>query len=238
MLEKGANPNVVISGFGPAIPSKEGFVSAFDIAVITDHPDAAKLLPAVGKDGSPLAGEARAQHMAMVTEAYNQYQVKSKLSKIVSSLDPIKVSMAMYYQEQGAFPGKKETLDPANSGKSLPPGSLWSMVGFTVYPALPPEVASLTYIPFGVGQAGAESFGLVITFRNIKPDTVDGQLVGISPSDDMVITGPGSAASKGGGVRGSSALTFHYSCHQMTGRPVDPVVTKFFSNSGVQLVCG
>jgi len=167
-----------------------------------------------------------------------EYVVKAKLDKVVRSLDTIKTAISMYVMEQGTFPGKADVITQANSGKPLPASSAWSDMGFSVYPTLPPEVLSLSYVPFNVqAKGGARSFAIVLVLNNIKPGTIDGQLIGFSPSDDMVITGPASATSAVGDIRGLTALTFHYGCHQMNSQPVDSLVTNFFTFAGAPMVC-
>ena len=42
---------------------------------------------------------------AVAIPAYQDYVVKAKLSKVQSTIDPIKLALAMYYQENGQFPG-------------------------------------------------------------------------------------------------------------------------------------
>ena len=176
---------------------------------------------------------------AVAIPAYQDYIVKSKLTKVTSTLDPIKTALAMYYQEQGSFPDLSETL--ANNTTGTPPStSIWYSLGFSSYPTLPPEVSQLAYVPFGSATApatGAASFGMILTLAKIKALTIDGQLVGISPSNDMKVTGATAGSSSSGTVFGGSAIQWFYSCHKATTKDVDPIVTKYFNNSGASLVC-
>jgi hypothetical protein len=231
LLQKGANPNAVVS-------DGKFSLSAYDVAVVTGHDDASKLLPIIGPDGKLLAGAAREQRLAQLDAARQDYLVKSKLAMVVSSIDPLKVALAMYYQEQGFFPVKKESLDPASAGSPLSDGSILGPLGFTVYPQFPSQVASVTYVPLNVNrEGGASSFGIIIKLGNIRPDTIDGLLLGLSPSDDMVITGPGSASSRSGSIGDGTAIVTHFSCHQPGEHRADPIFTRFFGMPGAPLVC-
>ncbi len=173
---------------------------------------------------------------AVAIPAYQDYIVKSKLTKVTSTLDPIKTALAMYYQEQGSFPAVAESMTNTNTG-APPTTSIWYSLGFSSYPTLPQEVSNLGYVPFNVTGTGAASFGLILTLNKIKALTIDGQLVGISPSNDMVETSATAATSATGTVYGGSAIQWFYSCHALTAKPVDPIVTKYFNNSGSSLVC-
>lgn len=165
--------------------------------------------------------------------------VMHKLIGIRSSLDPIQIALGIYIQERGNFPGKQETLTPADSGKPYAKDSIWGELGFSVYPSLPKEVASLTYIPLKKDKSGgATSFALVIAMTHVEPNSIDGTLLGVSPSADVVIGGATKARSRTGNLPGNSALRVYYSCHQQNGQPLDPSIARVFSNpDGKPIVC-
>lgn len=232
LLKKGANPNASIMVEGESL-------SAFDFALISGHYNLAKLLPAVGPDGKPLKGEARKLKIESDKEASKGYTTKRQLYKIFSWMDPVKTGLAMYFMENGGFPGKAETYDKTAFGKPAPSNSIWASLTFQQYPGISEGISSVSYIPFNVRSNGtAASFGIVITLDNFGSNTLDDQLLGLSPSNDMVITGPGKATSKSGRVPASTAsLKWYYSCHQMTAQPVAPQLREIFSNDGVPMVC-
>src|SRR5512146_1947218 len=82
---------------------------------------------------------------AVAIPAYQDYIVKSKLSKVVSTLDPVKTALALYFQEQGGFPiaTAADLIDPAGANKpgaQTTVGTFWNSLGFSVFPSLPGEV--------------------------------------------------------------------------------------------------
>jgi hypothetical protein len=165
--------------------------------------------------------------------------VMHKLIGIKSSLDPIKTALGMYIQERGNFPGKQETLKAADAGRPYAKDSIWGELGFSVNPSLPYEVASLTYIPLKKAQnGGATSFALVLALTNVDPNSIDGTLLGVSPSSDVVIRAATKARSRTGNISGGSALMYYYSCHQQSGQQLDPSFARVFSNpNGKSIVC-
>jgi len=99
---------------------------------------------------------------AVAIPAYQDYVVKAKLSKVTSTVDPIKMSLAMFFQEQGSMPATADN---------------WSSLGITA------PVATTEVFAFSVT---ATTGAIVLTLRNIKtgidtttitmtPSTVSGQ---------------------------------------------------------------
>jgi type IV pilus assembly protein PilA len=196
---------------------------------------------------------------AVAIPAYQDYIVKSKLSKVVSTLDPVKTALALYFQEQGGFPDTSQSstqiINPANTltlsgglvpGAQTTVGTFWSSLGFSVYPSLPPEVASMAaqdVVPSG--QATASNIALILVMDNIKTSTINGGLVSLSPNfagnaTNAYIT-PSSATStnlaSGDSVSGASALQWYYGCNKGTNSSMDAVVKNFFKNNNVPIVC-
>jgi type IV pilus assembly protein PilA len=59
---------------------------------------------------------------AVAIPAYQDYIIKAKLSKVVTSVDAVKTAYAMYYQENGSFPGSTiawTSLGLASTGPTL-----------------------------------------------------------------------------------------------------------------------
>ena len=75
---------------------------------------------------------------AVAIPAYQDYVVKAKLSKVTSTIDPIKLALAMYNQENGSFPsGTAITTTPWAAG------SVWDSIGLQSLPTVPQELASI-----------------------------------------------------------------------------------------------
>src|SRR5512146_1799666 len=125
---------------------------------------------------------------AVAIPAYQDYIVKSKLSKVVSTLDPVKTALALYFQEQGGFPDTATGSTLIGSGGFTPGaqttvGSFWNSLGFSVFPSLPPEVATMAAQDLVTAPSTtAPNIALILQLANIKAGTVDGGLVSLSPN--------------------------------------------------------
>ena len=100
---------------------------------------------------------------AVAIPAYQDYIVKAKLSKVASTMDPIKLALAMYYQENGGFPAIASTVTTATSGNGLSTGDIWTSLGLSKLPTLPTEISQLA-----TTGTTATSAALVLTLTNIK----------------------------------------------------------------------
>ena len=98
---------------------------------------------------------------AVAIPAYQDYVVKAKLSKVQSTLDPVKLALAMYSQENGSFP---------NSSTAA---TVWTSIGITT-PTLPAEVSALA-----VDGTSLTSVKLTLTLTGIKATGIDGKKVDI-----------------------------------------------------------
>ncbi len=198
---------------------------------------------------------------AVAIPAYQDYIVKSKLSKVVTTLDPIKTALALYLQEQGGFPvavaGDMVGGAAGNaSGTPTTPATFWASLGFSVFPSLPAEVYSLA--PFTATAGGATSstnMTLILELQNIKAGTINGTWLSISPNtkDNLQITStnnpsPSSATvadtPAGATVAGASALQWYYGCAKAGDAALgynaanpDAVLTNFFKNNNVPIIC-
>jgi len=107
---------------------------------------------------------------AVAIPAYQDYVTKAKLSKITSVLDPLKLAIQDYYQQNGNFAlgSAIETNDLANQpvvGTAAAP-DIWYSLGLTKLLVVPPELASIEYnarAPAVVGDPNDMS--LVLTFE-------------------------------------------------------------------------
>jgi type IV pilus assembly protein PilA len=96
---------------------------------------------------------------AVAIPAYQDYIVKAKLSKVSASVDPVKLAVAMYYQEQGSMPTT---------------GDAWTTLGLpSTGPTLGAEVASIAQT--------ATTGALVVTLQNIKTG-IDTTTITMTPS--------------------------------------------------------
>ncbi len=180
---------------------------------------------------------------AVAIPAYQDYIVKAKLSKAMSTLDPVKTALAMYFQEQGGFPPPTaaDLVGPGGltPGLATANGTFWSSLGFGVYPSLPTEVYSM-----GVHQGAGTNIALILTLNNIKAGTIDGNWVSVSPIPGIA---PTAATTTNLGVQtiaGASAINWFYGCALGAALPggaaptsVDAVVKNYFKNGQVPLVC-
>ena len=106
---------------------------------------------------------------AVAIPAYQDYIVKAKLSKVSSTVDPLKLAIAMYVQEQGSY---INLADP------------WTSLGLTGAPNRPAEVSALTVTASG-GGAGVNT--IVLTLTGVKTG-IDGTTVTMTPTAVAAVT--------------------------------------------------
>ncbi len=185
---------------------------------------------------------------AVAIPAYQDYVVKAKLSKVGSTMAPIKTALAMYSQENGGFPDIALgglTVNTATSGTSFAAGTVnvWTALGFSTFPTLPAEVASMTYfsLPPVAPATTSGSFSLVLTLANVRVGSIDLTLLSISPTtagnDGITPHIPASATATNIGaadlVQGT-AMQWYYGCAKGgAAKPVDVLITKYFANPKV-----
>jgi type IV pilus assembly protein PilA len=194
---------------------------------------------------------------AVAIPAYQDYIVKSKLSKVLSTLDPVKTALALYFQEQGGFPDTSAGPTLVGQGGFTPGatttvGTFWSSLGFSVFPSLPSEVASMAVedmVP--TGSKTAPNVALILVLQNIKAGTIDTGMVTLSPNttdnnpiktDGTNQINPSTATTtnlqSSDTVSGASALNWYYGCKAVTGQAtMDAVVKNFFKNANSPMVC-
>ncbi len=182
---------------------------------------------------------------AVAIPAYQDYIVKSKLTKILSTIDPVKTALTMYYQEQGGFPHAQASdmlgFGGLAAGATTTQGTFWSSLGFSVYPSLPNEV--LTLGVHDVVTAPATSSGniaLILQLTNVKSGSIDGSLLAISPNTllnngaqgSIIPTSTTASNLTTETVSGASAMQWYYGCAKgtITATTVDAVMKNFFKN--------
>ncbi len=191
---------------------------------------------------------------AFAIPAYQDYIVKAKLTKVMSAMDPVKTALASYFEEQGGFP-IAQAGDLVGSGGLTPGmettlGTFWDSLGFSVYPSLPHEVATMAVHDVANGGSGttASNIALILRLQNIKAGTIDGVLVAVSPNTmgnapfgPTTTVTPRSATTSTltptESVAGASALHWYYGCDKGTATSTDGVLKAFFKNGTVPMVC-
>ncbi|MDO8925630.1 MAG: prepilin-type N-terminal cleavage/methylation domain-containing protein [Sideroxyarcus sp.] len=165
---------------------------------------------------------------AVAIPAYSDYVVKAKLSKVTGSVDPLKMAIAMYYQEQGSMIG-----EAAASGSG---STAWTSLGLSGAATLVNETSNISMTACAspcdgndTSTAGADgaSNHIQLVIRNVKAGTIDGNTVTMIPT----IT------------PGATAMTWRNVCTQgpATGTvapttsgyaaptSIDPIMRKYFN---------
>jgi type IV pilus assembly protein PilA len=189
---------------------------------------------------------------AVAIPAYQDYIVKAKLSKVVSTLDPIKTALAMYFQEQGGFP-IAVAADMVGAGGLAPNsvsgiGSVWASLGFGNVPSLPNEVKTMALYSITAAGTSAPNISIILQLDKIKVATVDGVFVSLSPNVSGVGGAIGSIVptsinstnlAAADSISGASAINWYYGCLKgnATGVATDAVVKNFFKNGNNVLTC-
>lgn len=121
---------------------------------------------------------------AVAIPAYQDYVIKAKLSKVSYAVDPLRLAIANYVQEQGSWVG---TGGVSNSG----PAAGWSSLGLSSSATLINETSA---IGFTAGVALTTPNTITVTMRNIKGTSIDTHTVTMTPA------------------LGASAMTWSNSC--------------------------
>jgi type IV pilus assembly protein PilA len=158
---------------------------------------------------------------AVAIPAYSDYVTKAKLSKVTGVIDPLKLAIAMYYQEQGAM------LNVAGVDNSTAAPSAWASLGLSQSPSKVTEVARIDMSACGgacdgVALDGSASNVIEVTIDHVKAGTIDGNSVKMIP-----ITAPGATA-----ITWSNTCqlnTVSYTASNGTNATViDPIMKKYF----------
>jgi type IV pilus assembly protein PilA len=142
---------------------------------------------------------------AVAIPAYQDYVVKAKLSKVQSTLDSVKLALALYYQENGSFPNASIAHTTVSAA-----GNLWNSIGIATgqAPTVPAEVSVLNVDGTGLTNV---KLALTVGAGKIKATTIDG----------LVLTILGEA--------GGTAVTWTAQCTAGSGTTItDPIALKYF----------
>ena len=142
---------------------------------------------------------------AVAIPAYQDYIIKAKLSKVQSTMDPIKLALGMYYQENGGFPGGTT----ATAGTTVKPGmqqtasdAFYTSLGLATYPAVPNEVATMD-----INNPATSPQSITIT---LVPQTIKAGTCGTAATP-TASSGIDTCPLVMTGIPGSTAITWSYS---------------------------
>lgn len=96
---------------------------------------------------------------AVAIPQYQNYVIRAKLAKVASAVDPVKLAVAEFAQNNGGVSGI--TTDG------------WTTLGLSAAPTATNEVSGISV----TGGTGV----IVATLRNIKPTAIDGQTISFTP---------------------------------------------------------
>jgi type IV pilus assembly protein PilA len=100
---------------------------------------------------------------AVAIPAYQDYITKAKLSKVAGAVDPVKLAIASFAQENGG------------TYAAITANDQWASLGLpTSGPTATTEVASIS-VTAGTGE-------IVATLQGIKATTIDGKTVSFTPT--------------------------------------------------------
>ena len=137
---------------------------------------------------------------AVAIPAYQDYVVKAKLAKLQSTMDPIKLAIGLFFQENGGFPGGNTALAAAtvtqgNAGANTVDAYFISL-GLTKLPAIPTEVLDMVI----ANTANSATATITIRPQKIKAGTCNATITAATSDAgldgcSLVMTGtPGSTA--------------------------------------------
>jgi type IV pilus assembly protein PilA len=129
---------------------------------------------------------------AVAIPAYQDYIVKAKLAKLTTVIDPLKLSLSMYYQENGSFPNAT-----ANIASGAGTGTVWSSLGFNTVPTLPPELSDIQVDGTGLTTV---RLNMTVAAGKIKAVTIDSLVIGLEGT-------PGATAMNWACVSGATTVT-------------------------------
>jgi prepilin-type N-terminal cleavage/methylation domain-containing protein len=82
---------------------------------------------------------------AVAIPAYQDYVTKAKLSKITSTLDPLKLAIQESFQQNGNFIIATVSETNVLAKQAVTAGDLWDSLGMKYKMAIPAELASIEY---------------------------------------------------------------------------------------------
>ena len=138
---------------------------------------------------------------AVAIPAYSDYIVKSKLSKVAGVVDPIKLAIAMYWQENGSFVSVAGPTGVGSAG--------WTSLGLTTAATTTTEVPEVTMLACAApcdGTSAAASNQIGVKLGGIKATVIDGTYITFIPTT------------------GATAMTWSNVCTS-----TDAIVKKYFA---------
>jgi type IV pilus assembly protein PilA len=155
---------------------------------------------------------------AVAIPAYQDYIVRAKLAKLQSTIDPIKLAIGLYYQENGSFPGGNAATTSAQvtaaNTNTATTDAYFVSLGWEKFPAIPSEVSAMD-----IATVNGTSMTITLTPINVKAGTCN-----------TTITAPTSAAAIDAcplvltATPGSTAINWVY-----TGSTMGNIIaSKFF----------
>jgi type IV pilus assembly protein PilA len=109
---------------------------------------------------------------AVAIPAYQDYIIRARLAKVAGAVDPIKLAVAEFAQDNG---GSLATIPGATSATAT---TGWSSLGL-VNATTTNEVSLITVT---AGSGAATDGAIVATLQNIKPTVIDGKTVTWTPT--------------------------------------------------------
>ncbi len=153
---------------------------------------------------------------AVAIPAYQDYIVKAKLSKVAGVVEPVKLALAMYFQEAGGF---VDVADP------------WTSLGLTGAPTPTTEVSAIFVQACSVAPCAALGNGVGLTKTDANVITVVMRNISGPPGNT-----PACAAATINGCSismspnaGTTAITWTNSCANTTFPTTNPIVKKYFA---------
>ena len=158
---------------------------------------------------------------AVAIPAYSDYITKAKLSKVSGIVDPLKLAIAMYYQEEGSM-----LAVPGASGTG---GAAWTSLGLSTSPTLIGETSNISMTACAApcdGVTAAASNQIQVVVRSIKAGSIDGNTISMIPT-----AVPGGTAMTWRNVctLGPGALVAPATPGYAAPTKIDPIMTKYFS---------
>ena len=147
---------------------------------------------------------------AVAIPAYQDYIVKAKLSKVTAAIDPVKLAIAAYYQEQGSY--------VSVAGVSGTTGAGWTSLGLSTFPTTTTEAAKIDMTACTTCAADDPNI-IKVTLDNVRAGTINGVVIEMIPA------------------AGATSVTWSNQCDIFVAPPsgtatptvADPIVKKYFS---------
>jgi len=139
---------------------------------------------------------------AVAIPAYQDYIVKAKLSKVTAAIDPVKLAIAAYYQEQGKY------LDVAGvSGQS---GTGWGSLGLSNAPTTTAEAPGIAMTACAAACDVNDPNTIVVTLGGVRAGSIDGHTVTMTPQAGPTAISWVNTCQQAGGTSANDAIMIKY----------------------------